>query len=323
VRVLVPADCPPEALGELPPGIDVAAWPPDAPPDVPLPEVAALVLDPRYREALAGLLPALTGLRLVQTMNAGVDWVPPLPGGVTLARAGGVHEGPVAEWVLAAVLAMEKRLPHLLGEQAAGRWDASANLAFAADGPAAGDLAESTAVVVGMGAIGTAVAERLRAFGTVVHGVTRSGREGTATPDALPRLLPGADVVVLLAPATPDTAGLVDAAFLAAMRPGALLVNAARGSLVDTGALVDALRSGRVRAALDVTDPEPLPPGHPLWTCPGLLLTPHVAGSSPHWRRRAWRLAGEQLRRLAAGQPLEHVVDRPPPRHPPDREDPP
>ncbi|HYO36317.1 MAG TPA: NAD(P)-dependent oxidoreductase [Geodermatophilus sp.] len=312
MRVLVPADCPPEALGELPDGVDVVPWPLDAPPDVPPAEVTALVLDPRYREALTGLLPALSGLRLVQTMNAGVDWVPPLPDGVTLARAGGVHEGPVAEWVLAAVLAMEKRLPHFLGEQDAGRWDSSANLAFAADGPAAGDLAASTAVVVGMGAIGTAVAQRLRAFGTTVHGVTRSGRDGTATPDALPRLLPDADVVVLLAPAGPDTAGLVDAAFLAAMRPGALLVNAARGSLVDTGALVDALRSGRVRAALDVTDPEPLPPGHPLWTCPGLLLTPHVAGSSPHWRQRAWRLAGEQLRRLAAGRPLEHVVARRP-----------
>jgi phosphoglycerate dehydrogenase-like enzyme len=312
VLVLVPAGCPPEALGPLPPGTRVVAWPLEGPPGVPLPEVTALVLDPRYRDALTGLLPELTRLRLVQTMNAGVDWVPPLPDGVVLCRAGGVHEGPVAEWVLAAVLAMEKRLPHFLTEQDAGRWDASANLAFAADGPAAGDLAASTAVVVGMGAIGTAVAERLRAFGTTVHGVTRSGRDGTVTPDALPRLLPGADVVVLLAPATPDNRGLADAAFLAAMKPGALLVNAGRGALVDTDALVDALRAGRVRAALDVTDPEPLPPGHPLWTCPGLLLTPHVAGSSPYWRQRAWRLAGEQMQRLAAGTPLEHVVVRSP-----------
>ncbi|MGY1608366.1 MULTISPECIES: NAD(P)-dependent oxidoreductase [unclassified Geodermatophilus] len=312
MRVLVPADCPPEALGELPPGVRCDPWPLDAAPDVPPSEVGALVLDPRYRGALADLLPGLTGLRLVQTMNAGVDWVPPLPEGVVLCRAGGVHEGPVAEWVLAVVLAMEKRLPHFLAEQRAGRWDASANLAFAVDGPAAGDLAASTAVVVGAGAIGTAVAQRLRALGTTVHGVTRSGRDGTATPDQLPVLLPAADVVVLLAPATPENVGMVDAAFLAAMRPGALLVNAARGTLVDTGALVDALRAGRVRAALDVTDPEPLPPDHPLWTCPGLLLTPHVAGSSPHWRQRAWRLAGEQLRRLAAGRPLEHVVVRHP-----------
>ncbi len=117
MRVLVPADCPTEALGELPRDVRPAPWPLDRRPDVPPAEVGALVLDPRHRSALVELLPELTGLRLVQTMNAGVDWVPLLPDDVVLCRAGGVHEGPVAEWVRAADHAMEKRLPNFLAEQ--------------------------------------------------------------------------------------------------------------------------------------------------------------------------------------------------------------
>jgi phosphoglycerate dehydrogenase-like enzyme len=126
--------------------------------------------------------------------------------------------------------------------------------------------------------------------------------------DELPRLLPDADVVVLIVPVTPETRGMVDAGFLAAMKDGALLVNAARGVVVDTEALLAELTSGRLRAALDVTDPEPLPEGHPLWSAPNLLLTPHVAGAVPNTNARAAAALTEQLERILAGDPLANVV---------------
>lgn len=296
----LPDDALTDALGELPPPVTVLGW--GERPD----DVDVLVLDPRLRDRLVEELPRLPRLRLVQTLNAGVDWVPPLPAGVVLANASGAHDGPVAEWVLAVVLSDAKRLGHYGDMQRAGRWDSSGNLAFA-DGVPARDLAESTVLVVGHGSIGRAVEARLRPFGTRVVGVARRPRDGVHPVSALPELLPEADVVVLLAPATPQTRGMVDAAFLARMREGALLVNAARGSLVDGDALLTALRSGRLRAALDATDPEPLPDDHPLWSAPGVLVTPHVAGSSPHWRRRAYALVGDQLRSLAAGEPLRNV----------------
>jgi len=251
-------------------------------------------------------VPSLTSLRAVQTLNAGVDWVPSLPEGVLLCNAAGVHDGPVAEWIMAAILAMQKRLPHLHDQQRQAHWDATGNLAFA-DGPAARDLAGSTVLIVGQGSIGTAVAERLRPFGARTVGVARHPRPGVSTVEDLPTLLPHADVVVLLAPATVETRHLANTDFLTRMRPGALLVNASRGSLVDTDALLSALRDGRVRAALDATDPEPLPDGHPLWSAPDVLITPHVAGSSAHWRRRAYELVGHQLHRYASGEQLCNV----------------
>ena len=276
----------------------------------PLPAEAAraefCVLDPRQRDRFATVLPELTGLRVVQTLNAGVDWVPPLPEEVVLCNSGTVHDGPVSEWIIAVMLAMAKNLPHYHDQQRAGNWDASGNTALA-DGAGAGELAQQGVLIVGYGSIGRALARRLEPFGTAVTGVARHPRPGVMGLEALPRLLPHADVVVLLAPATEQTRGMVGARFLAAMRPGALLVNASRGSLVDTGALLEALRSGRVRAVLDSTDPEPLPAGHPLWSAPGLLITPHVAGSTAHWRARAWRMVAAQMRRFAAGQPLENV----------------
>ncbi len=297
--------------------------PPDAPDDLgPLPgslhlhrsadlpanaaEVEVAVPAPGNFSAFRAGLPRLTGLRLVQTPSAGVDFLPELPEHVVLANASGVHDGPVSEWVVGVILAMEKLLPHYLTEQQAERWDAAGNAAFAG-GRVAGDLAEQTALIVGMGSIGRAVAQRLAPFGTEVIGVARQARDGVPGPQALPELLKRADVVVLLVPATPETQGMVDAGFLGRMRPGALLVNAARGSLVDTDALLAALRDGRVRAALDVTDPEPLPDGHPLWSAPGCLITPHVAGSTDHWKGRAFRLIGDQLRRYTAGEPLLNV----------------
>jgi phosphoglycerate dehydrogenase-like enzyme len=163
-------------------------------------------------------------------------------------------------------------------------------------------------LIVGHGSIGRAVEERLRAFGAEVVGVALHAREGVHTAEELPALLPDADVVVVLLPLTSATHGLVDAAFLQRMKPGALLVNAGRGPVADTDALTAAVREGRIRVALDVVEPEPLPEDHELWTLPGALLTPHVAGTSEHFIDRAWQLVGEQLRRYLAGEPLRNVV---------------
>ena len=311
--VWLPAGARRDALGDLPDDVVLEVLPEQGVP-ASAGDVEVLVLAPTARGRLVELLPALSGLRLVQTLNAGVDWVPPLPDGVRLCSATGVHDGPVAEWVVAVVLAVGKRLPHFVEQHRRGRWDTSANLAFG-DGPAAEDLGCLRVLVVGHGSIGRAVQTRLEPFGTEVVGVASRARDGVAGPEDLPTLLPTADVVVLLAPASPVTAGMVDATFLDSLKPGALLVNASRGALVDHDALLERLHAGRVRAVLDSTSPEPLPEGHPLWSAPGLLVTPHVAGSSAFWEERAYRLVGDQLRRLAAGAPL--VNDRTPDqRHP-------
>jgi len=169
-------------------------------------------------------------------------------------------------------------------------------------------LAGQTVLIVGYGSIGETVERRLAPFGVIVERVARHARPGVSSVDDLPAVLPRADIVIMLVPVTPDTIGLVDARFLSLMRRGALLVNAARGSIVDTGALLAELTSGRLRAALDVTDPEPLPAGHPLWSAPGLLLTPHVAGTTTQAIPRAMAIVKDQLVRYAAGEPLHDVV---------------
>jgi phosphoglycerate dehydrogenase-like enzyme len=157
--------------------------------------------------------------------------------------------------------------------------------------------------------VGAAVERRLAGFECEVLRVARRARDGVADLSALPDLLSRADVVVLTVPMTPETDGLVDATFLAAMRDGALIVNVARGPVVRTDALLDELQSGRLRAALDVTDPEPLPAGHPLWRAPGLLLSPHVGGNTSAFLPRARRLVADQVHRFVAGEPLINVID--------------
>jgi phosphoglycerate dehydrogenase-like enzyme len=138
--------------------------------------------------------------------------------------------------------------------------------------------------------------------------VSRRAREGVAAIDSLDELLPEADIVIVIVPLTKETHGMFDAARLAKMKQGALLVNAARGPVVDTDALVAALQANRICAALDVTDPEPLPHGHPLWAAPNLFITPHVAGGSPRFLERAFTLAGQQVERYLKGEPLINVV---------------
>nr|WP_239521054.1 2-hydroxyacid dehydrogenase [Blastococcus saxobsidens] len=242
---------------------------------------------------------ALPRLQVVQLLTAGAErFVGRLPEGVLLCNARGAHTPSTAEWVLAATLAAQRGLPSFVREQDARRWSAATHRS----------LVGARVLVVGAGDIGRAVGRMLAGFDVQLTYVARTAREGVEAIDDLPALLPHADVVVLLVPVTPQTTGLVDAGFLAAMPDGALLVNAARGVVVDTDALVAELSTGRLRAALDVTDPEPLPAEHPLWSAPGLLLTPHVGGAVPATNERAAEAVTAQVRRVLAGEPLQNVV---------------
>jgi phosphoglycerate dehydrogenase-like enzyme len=247
------------------------------------------------------VLPHLKGLRVIQAFSAGVDEiVDRLPDGVTLCDASGVHDISVAEWVVLAILASNHGLPRLVDAQRETRWEHERISGIDLDGAAV--------LIVGFGSIGRAVEERLRPFGVSIRRVARRPREGVEPMSALPDFVSTADVLISLLPLTAETRGVFDRTILGAMKPGALLVNASRGGVVDTAALVEVARSGRIRAALDVTDPEPLPDDHPLWTLPGVLITPHVAGDVIREEERAWELTVEQVGRLARGEPLRNVV---------------
>jgi phosphoglycerate dehydrogenase-like enzyme len=273
-------------------------------PDGPIPEVVGrgeiLVLADDAGRAMDHAA-HIEGLRVIQAFSAGVDSIiGRTPAGVILCDAGGVHDVAVAEWVMTVILASQRRLPEHLEGQRAGRWRH--------ERLTGSDLVDATVVLLGAGAIGSAVEARLAPFGAKVVKIARRSRPGVHTMADLPAILPTADVVVSLLPLTPDTRGVVDGPFLAAMRPGALLVNASRGGIVDTPALTAEVLAGRLRAALDVTDPEPLPDGHPLWSAPGVIVTPHVASDVHAQDERAWRLALEQVGRYARGEPLINVV---------------
>ncbi|MBT2392892.1 2-hydroxyacid dehydrogenase [Streptomyces sp. ISL-1] len=252
-------------------------------------------------------LAAMTSVRVVQTLSAGIDHVEPgldsLPAGVRLCNARGVHEASTAELALALILASLRGVPGFVHGQDKEEWRSGFYPA----------LADKSVLIVGYGSIGAAIEDRLAPFECArVARVARSARaaergEVRALTD-LPSLLPDADVVILSAPLTEQTKGLVNANFLARMKDGALLVNVARGQVVDTEALLAEVESGRITAALDVTDPEPLPPGHPLWHAPGVLISPHVGGSTSAFMPRAKRLLAEQLTRFAAGEPVHNVV---------------
>jgi phosphoglycerate dehydrogenase-like enzyme len=246
-----------------------------------------------------GFVEGLPRLRLVQLLTAGAErFIGRLPDGVVLCNARGAHTPSTAEWAMAATLAAQRGIPFFTREQDAGRWS------FRREHTLFG----ARVLVVGAGDIGRAIGRMLDGFGAEVEFVARSARAGVHATSELPRLLPEADVVILVVPVTPETTGLVDEAFLAAMKDDALLVNAARGVVVRTDALLAELQSGRLRAALDVTDPEPLPAGHPLWSAPGLLLTPHVAGEIPGTVERGAASVTAQLRRVLSGEPLVDVV---------------
>jgi phosphoglycerate dehydrogenase-like enzyme len=276
---------------------------------------------PFARKDAAEAFSKLRGVKVIQSMMAGVDWILPwLPSGITLCDGRGIHDISTSEWVMAAILSSVKRIPLYRDLQNKHDWRGQAAVkdGFVNEGGAqAGqyrilgdDLAGKTVLIIGYGSIGAAIEARLTPFGTQVLRVARSAKQA---PEVFPvsqleNLLPQADIVVVIVPLTGETHGLIGQKEIGLMKKGALLINAARGPVVETSALVEALQNHRIQAVLDVTDPEPLPPGHPLWSAPNCMITPHVAGSTPEFIHRAFRFGAAQIRRFIAGQPLENVV---------------
>ncbi|MDF1798504.1 MAG: D-2-hydroxyacid dehydrogenase [Planctomycetota bacterium] len=261
------------------------------------------------------LVAAATNLRWAQSQTAGVGRylaIEELVGNpdLVLTNMKGIHGPVIAEHVMAMLLSLSRDLPGYQRAQGLGEWDRAAG-----DGQWA--LAGSTLFVVGMGGIGTEVARRAHGFDMRVLATVRTSRKAPSYVDELgvgkdlERFLPQADVVVICLPLTSDTLGLFNAETIALMKPGAILINIARGPIVDTEALVAALESGKLGGAgLDVTDPEPLTPGHALWSRDDVIITPHVASSAALTGERRDALFHENLRRFGAGLPLLNVVDK-------------
>jgi phosphoglycerate dehydrogenase-like enzyme len=318
LRVGYPASLSAELLRDFPPEIELVSLPDGLDRTV---EIDVWIPDPYTNRALR-IWPQLRGVRLVLSLLAGTEWIPGTVGPhVTICNAHGAHNSSTAEWTIAAIFAMLKYFPLYLDIQRSGMWkrrfEAGPHYA-AITGDARPhyppvmleELAGKTVLIVGYGAIGKEIERMLAPFRVEILRVARTARTDPKVHAVteLNALLPRAEIAILILPATAESQGLIHRAQLALLPQGALLVNAARGPVVDTDALVDALRAGRIRAALDVTDPEPLPPDHPLWTCPNLLLTPHVAASSPQFAASALRTAAAELRRYMAGEPLLNVV---------------
>ncbi|GAA4921009.1 phosphoglycerate dehydrogenase-like enzyme [Stackebrandtia albiflava] len=287
------------AMGEIPRGVTVEVFRQDG--DYPSDPRTVEFWVPTYmgRDSATRPLSDMTGLKVIQLLSAGAEvWVPVVPEDVVLCDAQGAHTASTSEWAVTAMLASLRRIPEFVRAQDRAEWAPRSSPG----------LAGRRVLILGAGDIGEAIARRVAAFDAEPVLVARRARDGVHDTSALPALLPEADVVVVIVPLTDATTGMVDAGFLARMRDGALLVNAARGRVVDTAALTAETASGRLSAALDVTDPEPLPADSPLWAMPNVLITPHVGGTVDGALTNMYRIAGEQLRRYAAGEPLRNVV---------------
>jgi phosphoglycerate dehydrogenase-like enzyme len=291
-------------LGPIPAGVDLDFYRADgdALPGT-IAEVAFYVLPYMKGAAVLEKAADMPKLQVVQTLTAGYDeFLPWLPAAATLCNATGLHDTSTAELAVALALASGRHLDSYARAQSTGAWRQIWGRS----------LADQHVLIIGYGHIGQAIERRLQGF--EVASITRVARHGRLGPpqvhpvDDLHRLLPRAEVTFLIAPYTPETEHLIGARELALLPDQALLVNVARGKLVDTSALLAELSTGRMRAALDVTDPEPLPADHPLWRQPGVLISPHVGGASSAFDPRADRLIASQLARFAAGEPLAHVV---------------
>ena len=318
LRVGYPATLPFELFRDFPKGIELIPVSDKMDRDV---EIDVWIPDPYSTRAIRAW-PRLRGVKLVLAMMAGTEWVPETVGPhVTICNAHGAHNISTAEWTVAAILTMLKYFSLYLDIQRAGAWrrriEASSHYAKITGDTSTvyppvlqEELTGKTVLLVGYGAIGKEIERMLAPFAVEMIRVARTARSEPEVHavSELDTLLPRADIVILILPATAESRGLIGKRQLGLLRQGALLVNAARGPIVDTDALVEALQSGRIRAALDVTDPEPLPEGHPLWKCPNLLLTPHVGGSTPQFAPRALRTVSSELRRYMKGEPLRNVV---------------
>lgn len=318
LRVGYPATIAAELFAGFPEEVELIALSEHLDHDV---EIDVWIPDP-YPTRAQRIVPRLRGVRLVLSLMAGTEWIPGAMGPhVTICNAHGAHNISTAEWTLSAILATLKYFPLFLDVQRSGVWkrrfEASAHYT-----QITGDrqpryppvmmeeLTGKTVLLVGYGSIGKEIERFLLPFDVNLLRIARRARSEPRVHavSELERLLPQAEVVILILPLTKESRGLIGSKQLGLMRQGALLVNAARGPVVQTDALAEALNAGKIRAALDVTDPEPLPAGHPLWSCPNLLLTPHVGASSTQFAPRAIKTAADELRRYIAGEPLRNVV---------------
>ncbi|WP_430868710.1 2-hydroxyacid dehydrogenase [Demequina aurantiaca] len=308
ITVSVPDSAVADAIGDLGDDARLVVWDPqqgDAPEDER--ERINIVCIPHLSggRAVYERIGACPNLAVIQIPSAGYEHAAPfVPEGIALANARGVHDTRTAEFAITLALASQRGLPHVFDAQRRGKWEPYV---------LSPSLADRKTLVVGYGSIGAAIGSRLRAMEAEVEGVATTARtadDGTvvhAIAD-IHSVLPGAEVVFVVTPHNAATDKLVDAKFLAAMPDDALLINVGRGACVDTDALVAELESGRLRAGLDVTDPEPLPEGHPLWTAPGVIIAPHIAGFNQLTDRRYANLVRAQVKALVAGEESVNVV---------------
>ncbi len=241
----------------------------------------------------------MPNLKVLQMPNAGYDdameFMRP---GMTLCNGRGIHDASTAELAVGLTIASLRGFPTFVRSQDKGEWN---HAKFHS-------INDKKIGIVGFGSIGQTIARNLSGFDVEVIGFSKSGRDGSVTMDKFDSYLPSLDVVILILPLNDESRGLFGADRLALMKDGALLVNVARGPIVDTSALIAELNSGRISAALDVTDPEPLPMGHPLWSAKNVLIAPHVGGNTSAFEPRARKLVEAQLQRIADGQPLANII---------------
>ena len=317
VRIGVDEKLAPELVRDFPAGTEIVRIPRNGTKQL---EVDFWILVFARKDA-AKTFTRLRGVKVVQSLMAGVDWIKPwLPKDIVLCDGRGIHDISTSEWVLTAILASLKRFPLYRDSQTRRQWLGQAAVPddfLNESGAQVGqyrvlgeDLADKTVLIVGYGSIGAAIEARLTPFGAKVVRLARTPKKSPSVfaVSELHRLLPEADIIVAIVPLTNETRDMIGAREFALMKRGTLLVNAARGPVVVTDALVDALNAHHIRAALDVTDPEPLPPDHSLWSAPNCLITPHVAASTPEFIHRAFRFGALQVQRFLAGEPLQNVV---------------
>lgn len=256
---------------------------------------------PTYMSGAAGFAPIekMNNLRVLQLPYAGYDdalnyW----RSGVTLCNAAGVHSTATAELAVGLAIAAQRNFFNFAIAQLAAKWEHQR----------ARSLADSKIAIVGYGDIGKEIEARLKRFEVSVTAYSKSGRAGSKSITEFDKDLPTYNIVILIVPLNDETRGFFDARRLGLLQDGALLVNVARGPIVDTDALLLELQSGRLRAALDVTDPEPLPANHPLWSAPNTIITPHVGGDTAAFKPRFQALLIDQLERYIKGKPLKNIV---------------
>jgi len=300
IVVSVPTEELAEALRPSPDGVEITVWDmKDAPPR----ETIDLVVPPYM--SMKKIMPRLAGVRtrLVQSQSIGYEGIEDeLPPGHVFANAASVHEASTAELAVGLAIAAQRHLPEFFLAQQERRWASRFSES----------LADRRVLLIGYGGVGKAVAARLAPFEVELTVLASRARFEDGMPvhgvERLHELLPEAEIVILTLPGGDATRHILDAEALAALPDGALVINVGRGPLIDTDALVAELERGRLRAALDVTDPEPLPADHPLWTAPGALIVPHVGGASSAMTPRTVKLIRQQIERMLAGEPPLNVV---------------